>query len=98
MLVHPSQSSFKGFLTHVWCLNSEKKLEGVNRRFLSVFEKEIVCPSVCLAFFESADARDLGLTTLFLISLLYLVPIAIVEPSMSESNLQQMKNENQMND
>ena len=62
-------SCFKGFLTHFFVfLNSEKKLGGVNRRFLSVFEKEIVCPSVCLAFFESADARDLGLMTLFYVT------------------------------
>ena len=27
--------------------------------------KKIVCLSVCLTFFESADARDLGLMTLF---------------------------------
>ena len=32
------------------------------------FLKKIVCPSVCLTFFESADARDLGLMTLFPIS------------------------------
>ena len=29
------------------------------------FEKKMVCLSVCLTFFESADARDLGLMTLF---------------------------------
>ena len=28
--------------------------------------KKIVCLSVCLTFFESADACDLGLMTLFL--------------------------------
>ena len=27
--------------------------------------KKKICPSVCLTFFESADARDLGLMTLF---------------------------------
>ena len=30
----------------------------------NVFLKKIVCLSVCLTFFESADARDLGLMTL----------------------------------
>ena len=29
------------------------------------FFKKTVCLSVCLTFFESADARDLGLMTLF---------------------------------
>ena len=28
-------------------------------------KKKIVCLSVCLTFFENADARDLGLMTLF---------------------------------
>ena len=46
-------------------LNSEKKCGEVNSRSFSVFEKKIVCLSVCLAFYESADARDLGLMTLF---------------------------------
>ena len=30
--------------------------------------KKNVCLSVCLAFFESADARDLGMMTLFFLS------------------------------
>ena len=30
-----------------------------------MLKKNIVCLSVCLPFFESADARDLGLMTLF---------------------------------
>ena len=29
--------------------------------------KKNVCQSVCLTFFESADVRDLGLMTLFII-------------------------------
>ena len=31
----------------------------------NIFLKKKVCLSVCLTFFESADARDLGLMTLF---------------------------------
>ena len=41
----------------------EKKLGGVKSFLKSASEKKL-CPSVCLTFFESADARDLGLTTL----------------------------------
>ena len=40
---------------------------GVNSHFKCLFEKKIVCLSVCLPFFESADARDLGLMTLLTI-------------------------------
>ena len=44
----------------------EKKLGGVNSCFKCCFEiKLFVCLSACLTFFESADARDLGLMTLF---------------------------------
>ena len=46
----------------------------MNSPFLSVFEKEIVCPSVCLAFFVSADARDLGLMTLLVTDLGFVPP------------------------
>ena len=35
----------------------------------NVFLKKIVCLSVCLTFFERADARDLGLMTLFKLGL-----------------------------
>ena len=44
----------------------EKKLCGVNSYFKGLLKK-IVCLSVCLTFFESADARDLGLMTLFVL-------------------------------
>ena len=43
----------------------EKKLGGVKSLIKSAFEKNKFCPSVCLTFFESAEARDLGLMTLF---------------------------------
>ena len=43
----------------------EKKLGVVNSYFNSLFLKKIIGLSVCLTFFESADARDLGLMTLF---------------------------------
>ena len=33
----------------------------------NVFLKKIVCLSVCLTFFENADARDLGLMTLYIL-------------------------------
>ena len=33
--------------------------------YFKCLSKKIVCLSVCLTFFESADARDLGLITLF---------------------------------
>ena len=58
---------YKVVLKAFYCIfyvSSEKKLGQVNNRFLSVFEKKNSCPSVCLAFFESADTRDLGLMTL----------------------------------
>ena len=42
----------------------EKKLCEVISLLECLFEKKIVCLSVCLMFFESADARDLGLMTL----------------------------------
>ena len=35
-------------------------------------KKKPFCPSVCLTFFESADARDLGLMTLFFFNCLIL--------------------------
>ena len=41
----------------------EKKL-GVGNSCLKCLKKK-PCLSVCLTFFESADARDLGLMTLF---------------------------------
>ena len=45
----------------------EKKLGVVNSCIKCFFEekKSFVSPSVCLTVFESADARDLGLMTLF---------------------------------
>ena len=58
---------YKVVLKAFYCIfyvSSEKKLGQVNNRFLSVFEKKNSCPSVCLAFFESADTRDLGLMSL----------------------------------
>ena len=64
--VHPSQSRFKGFVllfSGLWSV--EKKLGVVNSHFRCLFEKKNVCLSVCLTFFESADAGDLGLITLF---------------------------------
>ena len=42
---------------------AEKKLEGVKTLLKSAFEKKLSL-SVCLTFFESAEARDLGLMTL----------------------------------
>ena len=44
-------------------LNSEKQLRKVNSCFRSVLEENFF-PSVFLTFFESTDARDLGLMTL----------------------------------
>ena len=41
----------------------EKKLCGINGYFKCLFQKN-VCLSVCLTFFERADARGLGLMTL----------------------------------
>ena len=43
----------------------EKKLCGVNGHFKCLFGKKLF---VCLTFFESADARDLGIMTLFSLS------------------------------
>ena len=51
----------------------EKILKAVNSHFKCLFEKKMfVCLSVCLTFFESADARDLGLITLFIFDLRHL--------------------------
>ena len=44
----------------------EKKLGAVNSCF-KCLEKKTICLSVCLTFFESADARDLGLMTLLVL-------------------------------
>ena len=42
----------------------------MNSHLKCLFEKKIVCLSVCLTSFESADTRDLGLMTLFSLFLL----------------------------
>ena len=46
---------------------AEKKFRGVKNLLKGAFEQNI-CWSVCLTFFESADARDLGLMTFFELS------------------------------
>ena len=54
------------FLKHILYLNDRKEILSSKQLFLrSFWRKKIVCLSVCLPFFESADARDLGLMTLF---------------------------------
>ena len=52
----------------------EKKLGVVDSCLKCLFEKKIVCLSVCVTFFESAGARDLGLMTLFLSKTNGLIP------------------------
>ena len=47
-------------------LNGKEKTWMSRKPFRKCFEKKIVCPSVCLTFFESADAHDLGLMTLLI--------------------------------
>ena len=59
----------------------EKKLCGVNSYFKGLLKK-IVCLSVCLTFFESADARDLGLMTLFFLLLASLCVCMSVRPEL----------------
>ena len=45
----------------------EKKRGLVNSCLNCLFEKKKLCLSVRLTFFESADARDLGLMTLLVL-------------------------------
>ena len=67
--VRPSQKSLKGFLLCFSCLWIDKKKPGeVNCYLKCLFEKKLFHLSVRLIFFESADARNSDLMTLFIFS------------------------------
>ena len=68
-------------------LNGRNKLCGVNGYFKCLFEKKNVCLSVCLTFFESADARDLGLMTLFLFEFVFRCDKAPLQLAVSAGRL-----------
>ena len=52
----------KAFNAFFMSLNGSNESLWINNHFKCFFEKG--CLSVCMTFFESADARDLGLMTL----------------------------------
>ena len=72
--------TFKGFLKRFLCLNGRKEtLWSKQPLQMSFWKKMFVCLSAWL-FFESADARDLGLMTLFShnLKLLYVLKIFLI--------------------
>ena len=58
-----TKSFLRRFIAFLMALNGREETWRSKKSFQNAFEKKnkLFCPSVCLTFFESANARDLGL-------------------------------------